>query len=1058
MGRFLLGNGRRRVALVVAVIVIMAGGLLNALPGVPGLGSATAAATDPVIVVGGDIACPPGRSVTVTDCGQGKTGELLAALNPNYLLPLGDSQYDNGSAAEYAGSYDVTGWGADKNISRPAAGNHEYRTTGAVDYYNYFGASAGDPTKGYYSWNITAPDNSFRWHLIALNSECAVLGGGSITAGCGAGSTQEAWLKSDLAANPNVCTIAYWHRPRFSSSTTTPSSTTYTAFWNDLYNAGADLVINGHAHDYERFNSQTSAGVADPAKGLREFVVGSGGDSFQTMGPAIANSVVSNASAFGVMKLTLHATTYDWQFVPAAGYSLSDSGSGTCHAAPVIDPTPPSAPTNVSGTAASANQVNLSWSASTDNVGVTNYNIYRGSNGSTPSLIATTTTNSTSYTDTSVIASTTYTYQVQAGDAAGNSSPMSAAATVTTPASADTTPPSAPSSLSAESVFYNEIDLGWNGSTDSGTGVSGYRVYRQGPGESTFTLLATTTGTGAGHNSYVDQTVQPSSRYSYYVSAFDGGNNSSSPSNTVSVATPGGPISHTYTFTASGDATIQQANPTLTGGSTSPLVIDNVPVSDALLKFDVTGTSCDTLTSAKLTLTDNADGSVKGGDIYTTGPFTESTVSWSTAPTRGALLNSLGAVASNSTVSVDVTLTVICSQAQVADNTAPSAPANLRSTGNTAGEVDLAWDASTDNIGVSEYHIYRGGSQIGIVPASSLSYQDTTVAASTSYSYTVRAFDSAGNSSGDSNTVTVTTPAGTSPPAPPTNLVASLSGTSVALTWTASTSGTVTGYNIYRAPHGQTLVRLASSGTTSYTDTGVAAGSYDYGVTAVSTGGSESTAAVVTITVGSSFSGGITTGASRTTPVTTAAASWTVNLPAFSAGDFVVIWLGNNLGSTAGTPAASGWTTQLMTNESSGLKGSFLTRRMATGDPASITVTFSLATLGVAEATAFTGVSASTPVEAKAGQAEASTTAVGSHSTPSVTTVTGNDVLVTAFTTDNASTWTATDTELADAVAGTVSAAMYSSAPVAAGSYSRSATATTPSVKAVSSLLALRAG
>ena len=394
----------------------------------------------------------------------------------------------------------------------------------------------------------------------------------------------------------------------------------------------------------------------------------------------------------------------------------------------------------------------------------------------------------------------------------------------------------------------------------------------------------------------------------------------------------------------------------------------------------------------------------------------------------------------------------------MADNTAPSAPANLRSTGNTAGEVDLAWDASTDNIGVSEYHIYRGGSQIGIVPASSLSYQDTTVAASTSYSYTVRAFDSAGNSSGDSNTVTVTTPAGTSPPAPPTNLVASLSGTSVALTWTASTSGTVTGYNIYRAPHGQTLVRLASSGTTSYTDTGVAAGSYDYGVTAVSTGGSESTAAVVTITVGSSFSGGITTGASRTTPVTTAAASWTVNLPAFSAGDFVVIWLGNNLGSTAGTPAASGWTTQLMTNESSGLKGSFLTRRMATGDPASITVTFSLATLGVAEATAFTGVSASTPVEAKAGQAEASTTAVGSHSTPSVTTVTGNDVLVTAFTTDNASTWTATDTELADAVAGTVSAAMYSSAPVAAGSYSRSATATTPSVKAVSSLLALRAG
>jgi hypothetical protein len=96
--------------------------------------------------------------------------------------------------------------------------------------------------------------------MIALNSECAVLGGGSITAGCGAGSSQEAWLKADLAAHPNVCTIAYWHRPRFSSSTTTPSSTTYNAFWNDLYAAGADVVLNGHAHDYERFAPQTSSG------------------------------------------------------------------------------------------------------------------------------------------------------------------------------------------------------------------------------------------------------------------------------------------------------------------------------------------------------------------------------------------------------------------------------------------------------------------------------------------------------------------------------------------------------------------------------------------------------------------------------------------------------------------------------------------------------------------------------------------------------------------------------------------------------------------------------
>lgn len=1172
----------RRTISVIVIVTVVYTSWLSALPGARSRSVASAATGDPVLAVGGDIACPPGKTVTATKCGQGKTGALLASINPTYVLPLGDSQYDTGSAAEYAGSYDVTGWGAAKAISRPAAGNHEYRTTGATGYYGYFGANAGDPSKGYYSWDVAGPNNSFRWHLIALNSECDVLGGGSITAGCGAGSTQEAWLKADLAANQSVCTIAYWHRPRFSSSTTTPSTRTYTAFWNDLYNGGADIVLNGHAHDYERFNPQTGAGVADPAKGLREFVVGSGGEDFQTLGPPITNSAIANASAFGVMTLTLHANTYDWQFVPASGYTFNDAGSGTCHAAPAIDPTPPSAPANVSGTAASANQVNLSWSASTDNVGVTNYNIYRGSNGGTPSLLATTTNNATSYTDTSVIATTTYTYSVQAGDAAGNTSAMSAPATVTTPASSDTTPPTAPSGLAAEAVSHNEIDLGWTASTDSGTGISGYRVYRRGPGESTFTLLATTTGTGAGNSSYADLTVNPGSAYSYYVTAYDGGNNVSSASNTAAASAPPGPISHTYTFTATGDATIQQANPTATGG-TSSLAIDNAPVSDALVKFAVTATSCDTLASATLTLKNKADSSVKGGDFYTTGPFTESTVSWSTAPTRGTLLNSLAAVASNATVSVDVTqgtplngeadfrigstsndgvhyvsregtttkptLTVVCTEAQVPDNTPPSAPANLRVTSNTSGEVDVAWDASTDNLAVSEYHIYRGGAQIGIVPAGSLTYQDTTVAPSTSYSYTVRAFDAAGNSSGDSNAVSVTTPAVQAAPAAPTDLSATASGSSVTLNWTASVTPSVSGYNIYRGPQGGTLVKINSSGSTPFTDSPVGAGTYDYAVTAVATGSPESaqsniatatvqatevaaptgltatatsatsvqlswtasatsgvtsyniyrgpqggtlakissstttgandtTAApstaydyavtavtstaespqstVATVTTPASGGSGITAGPTQLTQVTTAATTWTVNLPAFAAGDFLVIWLGNNLGSTAGTPASPGWTSQLMTNESSGLKGSFLTRRMAAGDPTSIPVSYSLATLGVAAATAFTGVNATTPVEAKGGQAEVSTTAVASHSTPTMTTTTNNDVLVAGFTTDQAATWTGPGTELADASVGSLSASLYYFGPVAAGAQTATGTATVASVKAVAGLLALR--
>jgi acid phosphatase type 7 len=1083
-----LKPARVRIAAMGAAALV-AGLLAAVAPASPG-----AAAGDPVLIAGGDIACPPGRTVGPTHCDQAKTGAVVTGNGPTYVVPLGDEQYDSGTPAEFSGSYDTTGWGASKVISRPAAGNHEYRTTGATGYYGYFGANAGDPNKGYYSWDVPEPGGG-TWHMIALNSECSVLGGGSISAGCGAGSTQEAWLKADLAAHPNVCTIAYWHRPRFSSSSTTPSSTTYTAFWNDLYSAGVDIVLNGHAHDYERFTAQTSAGVADP-KGPAEFVVGTGGDSFQTMGPAIANSQVRNTSAFGALELTLHSTGYDYQFLPAAGYSLSDSGSGTCHNAPAADTTRPTAPTGLTASASSANQASLSWTAATDNVGVKDYNIYRGANGATPTLVATTTTNATNYTDTTVTGGTAYTYQVSAEDAAGNIGPLSNIATVTTPTSTDTTPPSAPTSLAAEQVFYNEIDLGWTGSSDSGTGVSGYKVFRQGPGESTFTLLGTTTGTGAGHNSYVDTTVKPSSAYQYYVVAYDGANNQSQPSNTVSSSTPSGPASQTYTFTPTDDATIQQSNPSATKGTTSPLVVDNSPVEDALLRFNVATTGCDTLTSAKLTLTDSADGSSNGGDFYTTGTnWTEGMVTWSNAPTRGTLLNSLGAVASNATATVDVTrgvsspngpvafrvgspssdgvhyvskegtagkptLTVVCTNATVPDNTSPSAPTNLAASNATPGEIDLSWSASSDNIGVTNYDIYRGGSMVGTVAGNALTYQDTSVTAGTSYSYTVRARDAAGNSSTDSNSATATA---TSPPvASPSNLNGSAtSGTSVHLTWTASTTSSVSGYNIYRGLSGGTLTKINSTGSgTSYDDLTVSPGTaYDYAVTAVATGGAESAKSnTAMVTTPGSGGSGITAGAEQTTSVTTASTSWTVSLPTYAPGDFVVVWLGNNVGSTAGTPSSPGWTTQVKTDESSGLKGSFLTRQMASGDPTSIPVSWSAATMGVAEAATFSGVDPAAPVEVKGGQAESATTAVASHSTPSLNTVTAGDVLVAGFTTDNASNWSSGDRELADATAGGRSAAMYVSAPVSPGGYARIGTASIASVKAVSALLALRPG
>jgi hypothetical protein len=534
----------RRSWLALVTCIALLGALMSTASGPSAAANAqhrlrsdlVAAPGDPVIAVGGDIACPPGKTVDLTHCKQASTGTLISTIGENYVLPLGDTQYDSATTAEYLGSYDKTGWGgATKTKTRPASGNHEYRTAGATGYYNYFGTNAGDPSKGYYSWNVVA--GSVVWHMIALNSECAVLGGGSISAGCGATSPQVSWLKSDLAASTAPCTIAYWHRPRFSSSTTTPSSTTYVAIWNALYAGGAEIVFNGHAHDYERFAPQTSSGAADSAKGLTEFIVGSGGVGFQTLGSPIANSVVRNNTTFGVLKLTLSATGYAYQFMPISGSSFTDSGSGTCHSRPTADATAPSAPSGVTASATTPTQASVTWTAAGDNVGVKAYNIYRAESGTNPTMLDTVPTATEKYVDTTIMAGETYTYEVQAVDAAGNMSQHSAKSPLAAvPQSDDKSRPGPPLRLEAEVIFRDEVNIGWTGTTDAGTGVSGYKVYRQEAGGPSV-LIATTEGTGAGKTSYVDLTVRPSTGYRYYVQAYDGNYNESDRSNTVAVKT-----------------------------------------------------------------------------------------------------------------------------------------------------------------------------------------------------------------------------------------------------------------------------------------------------------------------------------------------------------------------------------------------------------------------------------------------------------------------------------------------------------------------------------------
>jgi acid phosphatase type 7 len=240
------------------------------------------------------------------------TAKLLDGI-AGTVMAIGDNAYEDGTDAEYATCYQPT-WGRHKARTRPAAGNHDYHTSGASGYYKYFGAAAGDPSKGYYSYNLGA------WHIVVVNSNISV----------SAGSAQEQWLRADLAASTATCTLAYWHHPRFSSGYHGNSSGMQ-AIWQALYDHNADVVVSAHEHDYERFAPQTPTGTADPVRGIREFIVGTGGRSLRSFNTPKPNSEVRNSTTHGVIKFTLHATGYDWQFIPIAGKTFTDSGTASCH-------------------------------------------------------------------------------------------------------------------------------------------------------------------------------------------------------------------------------------------------------------------------------------------------------------------------------------------------------------------------------------------------------------------------------------------------------------------------------------------------------------------------------------------------------------------------------------------------------------------------------------------------------------------------------------------------------------------------------------------------------
>jgi LysM repeat protein len=301
-----------RIALVISLIWLGWPQLLFAAP--------VAQTGDPVVIAAGDIA-------NCSNVEDWETAYLLDGLEGTVLV-LGDNAYEVGSIEEYNACYEPT-WGRHKARTRPVPGNHEYGTDGAAGYYTYFGdrATPLEPgctkgCKGYYSFDVGA------WHLIALNGEIDN----------NPGSEQEQWLRADLAAHPTTCTLAYWHRPRFSSGR--HGNGAGDALWRALYDYGADVVLVGHDHDYERFAPQDANGQLAPDRGIRQFVVGTGGAPLRDFVFIQPNSEARNSETFGVLKLVLHPTSYDWEFIPIPRQTFRDAGSAPCVTAGSVPPPP----------------------------------------------------------------------------------------------------------------------------------------------------------------------------------------------------------------------------------------------------------------------------------------------------------------------------------------------------------------------------------------------------------------------------------------------------------------------------------------------------------------------------------------------------------------------------------------------------------------------------------------------------------------------------------------------------------------------------------------------
>ena len=316
-----LGRGRRLPAVAVSVLLasVLAACSTMRPADAPDIdrpaGGSAARSGGVTLVAAGDVACGPDIEVTDQECRQEATADLVESLSPDAVLVLGDTAYEE-VTVDSLKSYDAS-WGRFLDKTHAVVGNHEYYGEGPDAYWNYFGDRAGTHGEGWYSFDVGT------WHVVVLNSECEQVG-------CDADSDQGQWLAADLAESSARCTLAAFHRPRFSSGDEWGDDESVSGFWQVLQDAGVDVVLNGHEHSYERFAPQRDSGRATAEEGMAEFVVGTGGRNLRGFKDVKPNSEVRWNDSFGVLGLTLYADGYDWRFHATPGTPQVDQGSASC--------------------------------------------------------------------------------------------------------------------------------------------------------------------------------------------------------------------------------------------------------------------------------------------------------------------------------------------------------------------------------------------------------------------------------------------------------------------------------------------------------------------------------------------------------------------------------------------------------------------------------------------------------------------------------------------------------------------------------------------------------